>query len=304
MSRRRSARRARRVSVTFWKQGDLHPYTGFTTNISLTGMFVGTNSPLPGGTRLRVEIHGERGFVIEGVVAHARKVRGEMARVTQSGMGVRFLTAEELVRELMPSVVPPGPPGTAATLSESVSTAEEAFGEEPIPPAPPAEIAPPPPVRPVPPPAAAFPAPVRPVPPPAAAFPSPVRPVPPPSSVSPPASPTPIPLLSSSSSAAPVADGGTFSVDFPSPRHFLDVFERDIKNGGLFVSTRYPGRLSEMVTIELHPPDSEPIRVRARVVQRFEPQGASLLSGMGVELFDAQSVCDRLRPIVARLSVR
>jgi len=293
MSRRRSARRARRVSVTFWKQGDLHPYTGFTTNISLTGMFVGTNSPLPGGTRLRVEIHGERGFVIEGVVAHARKVRGEMARVTQSGMGVRFLSAEELVRELMPTVVPPGPPGTAATLVESAAANvadDEAFGEEPAAP-PPVEIAPPPPpVRPVPPPAAP---PVRPVPPPSSTSSMPVLPVPP---------TAPGPAFSPP--APPAADAGVFSVHFPSPRHFLDVFERDIKNGGLFVSTRYPGRLSEMVTIELHPPDSEPIRVRARVVQRFEPQGASLLSGMGVELFDAPAVAERLRPIVARLSVR
>src|SRR3954463_10451429 len=116
MSRRRAVRRPRRVQVSFWRRGEPTAYIGYTTNISMTGMFVATNSPVAGGTRIRVEIvDRDRGFMVEGVVAHARKIRGDMARVSLSGMGVRFLTVEELVRELLPSAVgteeiPLGPP--------------------------------------------------------------------------------------------------------------------------------------------------------------------------------------------------
>jgi Tfp pilus assembly protein PilZ len=261
MSRRRSARRPRRVSVQFWRQGDPHPYPGFTTNISMTGMFIGTRSPMPSGTRVRIEVLVERGFMIEGVVAHARKTRNELVQAVQSGMGIRFLTVEELVGEVLPGLgggageaVPP--PRAAADLGPDEDRVEEL-------PAPAAEaLAPPPPPSPT-------------------VAPNPAYPTP----------PAPIPVL----------DPGVFTVHFPSPWNFVDVFERDIKNGGLFVSTRFPGRLGEVVTIELHPPEAEPVVVRARVVQRFEPNGASMLAGMGVELLEAQGICDRLRPIAARL---
>jgi Tfp pilus assembly protein PilZ len=268
MSRRRSARRPRRVSIQFWKQGDSHPYPGFTTNISMTGMFIGTRSPLPSGTRVRIEVQVERGFMIEGVVAHARKTRGELAQIAQSGMGVRFLAVEELVAEVLPGVgggageaVPP----PRASYEPELELETDRFEDLPDLPAPPAAGSEPAP-------------PVAPTPASQASLGSPVRP------------------------SAPVLDPGMFTVHFPSPRNFVDIFERDIKNGGLFVSTRFPGRLGEVVTIELHPPDAEPIVVRARVVQRFEPNGASMLAGMGVELQEAQVLYERLRPIAARLA--
>ncbi|HEV7784797.1 MAG TPA: PilZ domain-containing protein, partial [Thermoanaerobaculia bacterium] len=104
MSRRRAVRRPRRVQVSFWRRGDATAYIGYTTNISVTGMFVATNSPMAGGSRIRVEVvDRDRGFMVEGVVAHARKFHVDLARVSLSGMGVRFLTVEELVRELIPS---------------------------------------------------------------------------------------------------------------------------------------------------------------------------------------------------------
>ena len=264
MSRRRSARRPRRVSVQFWKQGDPHPYPGFTTNVSMTGMFIGTRSPLPSGTRIRIEVLVERGFMIEGVVAHARKIRGDLIQISQSGMGVRFLSVEELVGEVLPGLgggvaeaVPPPPRVSPELLPE-----EEWVEDLPSPAAAPEDRA----------------SPGSPPPTPPVSPPPPVRPAP-----------------------APALDPGVFTVHFPSPRNFLDVFERDIKNGGLFVSTRFPGRLGEVVTIELYPPDAEPVVVRARVVQRFEPNGASMLAGMGVELQEFMLLCDRLAPIAARL---
>jgi hypothetical protein len=276
-SRRRAVRRPRRVQVHFWRQGDPAPHIGYTTNISLTGMFVATNTPLSSGARVRVEvIDRDRGFMVEGVVAHARKSPPELARLNQSGMGIRFLSVEELVRELMPA-------GLAGT-EEVPETAPR-----PAPPPP----ASPPPTEPMP--AAARPPETKPVPPPPA-------PAPPPQPVllSPPPPPPrrpPVPVEPS---------GGSFTVRFSGVEEFLEVYRRDILQGGLFVSTRYPARLQETVNVELYPPGLvvDPVMVRARVVQRFEPQsdtGPNLLSGMGLELLDVPSLLERLAPVMERL---
>ncbi|MEA2559970.1 MAG: PilZ domain [Acidobacteriota bacterium] len=242
--------------MQFWKRGEPHAYPGYTTNISLTGMFIGTRSPLPPGTRLRIEVlEGDRGFMVEGVVAHARKVRGEMMRLSQPGMGVRFVSVEDLVRELVPS----------------------GYGYEDLPPAQeePLEV-PSTPELPVP------------------------RPAPPVSRPQEPIPPIPTPR----------EGGGTFAIHFLNPGEFLEVYRRDIVNGGLFVSTRFPGRLQETVNVELHPPfpNAKPVLVRARVVQRFEPSGDSLspnlLAGMGVELLDLATVVDNLQPYVMGMQGR
>ena len=282
MSRRISPRRPRRVQVQFWKRDEPHAYPGYTTNISMTGMFIATRSPYPPGTRLRIEVlEGERGFVIEGMVAHARKIRGELMRLSQPGMGVRFMTVEELVRELIP--VGHGVeelPGAPAAPPIPAPAAPGAFEPD-------LDWTPVPPLR-------------------SPAMPtmSSLRPV---SATAAPASapaaqtaqspPQPIPT--------PREGTGTFAVHFLSPEEFLEVYRRDIVNGGLFVSTRYPGRLQETVSVELHPPypGAAPVLVRARIVQRFEPSsggGPNLLSGMGVELLDLPAVVEKLQPYVER----
>src|SRR5262245_40328313 len=136
---RRAVRRPRRVQVQFWKRGDSHLFPGYTTNISTTGMFLATNSPQPPGTRLRVEVlEGARGFIVEGVVAHARKTRSDLMRLTQSGMGIRFLTVEELVRELIPVI-----PGETEEIPEAPPPSPPAAAPRPVtqtvaPPPPPA----------------------------------------------------------------------------------------------------------------------------------------------------------------------
>jgi Tfp pilus assembly protein PilZ len=282
MSRRRATRRARRVQVQFWKQGEPTAYVGYTTNISMTGMFVATNSPMPSGTRIRVEvIDRNRGFMIEGVVAHARKVRTELAAITQSGMGVRFLSMEELVRELIPAAYGQTEEIPHNADRGSFSTSPNLHAEPDVP-EPAAEPAPP---RPAP---AATPArePVRTPTPPAVSLRSdPQRPAP-----------------------AFTGSGGAFSIRFSNADEFLEVYRRDILQGGLFVSTRYPARMQETVSVELHPPlaFAEPVVIRARVVQRFEPGADStgspnLLAGMGLELIDLAALVERLQPIVERL---
>ena len=90
-SGRRAVRRPRRVQVHFWKQGDPTPHIGYTANISLTGMFIVTNTPLSSGSRIRVElVDRERGFMVEGVVAHARKMAPALAASTSRGWGCAF----------------------------------------------------------------------------------------------------------------------------------------------------------------------------------------------------------------------
>ena len=257
MSRRRAARRARRLQVHFWKQGETHAYPGYTTNLSTTGMFIATTSPFPQGTRVRIEVMDRgRSFMLEGVVAHARKIRGELMRISQTGMGVRFLTVEELVRELIPVL-----PGEKETEEIPPSRQQEMAAE----PATAAEMEAPP--------------------------------------VDVPEGVPPAPTMP----PAPSAGTGLFSVQFASARDFLEVYRRDILNGGLFVPTRYPGRMHETVDVELLPPDlnEPPFRFQARVVQRYDPHsddldGTNLLSGMGLEILNLPAVLDRLRPVVAR----
>jgi Tfp pilus assembly protein PilZ len=207
-NRRRSDRVPKRVEVQFWQMGE-KIRRGYSTNISARGMHITTANPLPPRSRLRIEVFdGQRGFLVEGVVAHRRLVAPELMKVTPPGMGVRFLSPDELVHELLP------PEGAAGTR--------------------------------------------------------------------------------------------TFSVHFATAREFLDVYERDIANGGLFVATSQPCRLREQVRIALHPPGPSPtpLLLPARVVQRFEPGpgGGAVLEGMGVELLDLSETLARLRPIVESLA--
>ncbi len=119
MDRRKQERRARRLSVSYQKRGDSHIYSGYSTNISEGGLFLGTVHPFPRGTRVRVEIlDRQRGFTVEGVVAHARKLPPELRAVQQSGMGIRFLEIWELVRGLFPS-------SRSVSFRQEVSAREE-----------------------------------------------------------------------------------------------------------------------------------------------------------------------------------
>ncbi|HVT58858.1 MAG TPA: PilZ domain-containing protein [Thermoanaerobaculia bacterium] len=226
MNRRRSPRSPRRVQIQFWQPGE-KIHRGYTTNLSSTGMHITTSEPLPPRSRLRVEIvRGERGFVVEGVVAHRRTVHPELAKVVTPGMGVRFLSPQELIHELFPDSLG----GNGSRAHSTTGTAHVIEQDE-------------------------------------------------------------------------GTERRIFSVRFASAQDFLGIYQRDIVNGGLFVATGRPGRVHEVVNVELFPPDgAPPVVLRARVVQRFQPEPGSgaILVGMGVELLDLEAALELLQPLIER----
>ena len=137
MERREKTRFARRLQVHFWKRGEEKAFSGYTANISKEGMFIGTASPLPRGTRLRIEVLDQTlGFMVEGIVAHAARVSPQLQKLRASGMGIRFLKVEELVGELMPTSRPRTKPTSrdhdAKPAEAEPPKEEETREEEPV----------------------------------------------------------------------------------------------------------------------------------------------------------------------------
>ena len=91
MERRQAKRKARRMRVKFWSGEDSEPRSGYTINVSPTGLFVGTNRPLPPGRKVRLSISlDEQELSLDGTVVHAARVSPLLQRLRPSGMGVRF----------------------------------------------------------------------------------------------------------------------------------------------------------------------------------------------------------------------
>jgi len=99
-SRRR--RYKKRLQVRFWREGDDNPHSGYTTNISMTGMFVATNTPMTPNERVRIEIIDENGNrFVHGEVVHAARVSPLLAELRKAGMGIRLLGVDELIGGLL-----------------------------------------------------------------------------------------------------------------------------------------------------------------------------------------------------------
>jgi Tfp pilus assembly protein PilZ len=106
MERRQSKRQAHRVQVQFWDQADEVPRSGYTINISPTGVFIGTNRPLPPGSKVRLSISlEERDLSLDGTVVHAARVSPLLQRLRPSGMGVRFDRDHPELKELLKPAV-------------------------------------------------------------------------------------------------------------------------------------------------------------------------------------------------------
>lgn len=106
MERRQTKRKARRVQVKFWDAADEAARSGYTINVSRTGLFVGTNRPLPPGRKVKllVSIDG-REIALEGTVVHAARVSPLLQRLRPSGMGVRFTQEHPELKELLQPTV-------------------------------------------------------------------------------------------------------------------------------------------------------------------------------------------------------
>ena len=66
--------------------------TGFTMNLSETGLFVKTNNVYKPGTTLQLELEfPERKFSMWGRVIWAKKVPPQLAHILECGMGICFV---------------------------------------------------------------------------------------------------------------------------------------------------------------------------------------------------------------------
>ncbi|MEO8276180.1 MAG: PilZ domain-containing protein [Thermoanaerobaculia bacterium] len=257
-----------RIELRFWRPGDTAKLTGYTTNISKSGFFLGGASSLQQGERLQLEIvDRDRGFLAEGRVVRVHRVALAMRHLDPPGVGVRFLLPEELVEELLPLAKQSGPvtqggraldPGLFPPYDPATEDLEN-------------------------PGAAAGPA----------------------------------------ASAGQSSPGGTAAarepmldidrdkivmVTFEDPSAFLGTYHRDIRAGGLFVSTPAPMALQDKVWVEMHLPlaGEEPKRFAARVIQRFDPvaavgPGKNILGGMAVQFLEPETVLAELEPVLAAL---
>jgi hypothetical protein len=278
--RRVNERHSRRLEVRFWRRGSTQPHAGFTTNVSTSGLFLGTTQSLEPGERLRLEVVDRTaGFVVEGEVARVHRVSIALRHVEQPGAGVRFIPPDELVGALVP----------AARAARSYRPPAAAPGGRP--PAAPADVPAAPPAGPAASPRAATPsAPV--------AASAPARP--PAGAGREPRTPTPRPTAPLGPPVVPV--------EFPDRTSFLTVYHRDLSAGSLFISTDVPAALNDVVVIELHcpPPVASTLRFPAKVVRRFEPEaavgsGRNVLAGMGVRFLEPEAVRAQLASVLAEL---
>lgn len=89
-----------------------------------------------------------------------------------------------------------------------------------------------------------------------------------------------------------------FVVRFPSEASYRQAYERDVRQGGLFVASQHPAPLERKIMLEVHAPDKDrPFHLRAKVVQSVPPTSSNdgkpnLLAGMGVEFLDPDKALD------------
>jgi hypothetical protein len=66
--------------------------TGFTKNVSETGLYIKTNNVLKPGLTIQIEIHfPDRKFSMWARVVWAKKVPPQLAHVLECGMGICFI---------------------------------------------------------------------------------------------------------------------------------------------------------------------------------------------------------------------
>lgn len=100
--RRRHKRHRKRIKVRYGTKAFEH--TAFSTDVSLSGMFI-SSLPAPAlDTRLHLELVDSKGQIsyLEGIVQRVVNINPGLRQVAHGGFGVRFLTPEELLRDFLP----------------------------------------------------------------------------------------------------------------------------------------------------------------------------------------------------------
>ncbi len=102
MEKRKNRRYSKRFKVRFGVK-ELSA-TGFTNDISATGMFVVTTAMMSLGSRVHVEVtmDANEKLFFEGAVARLTLVAPELRQIMKGGFGLRFLTGAELMGEMVP----------------------------------------------------------------------------------------------------------------------------------------------------------------------------------------------------------
>lgn len=265
MERRKDERWRRRLNVRFWNKGEDRPRPGHTLNVSSHGMYVGTNRPPKKGARVRIEVlDPQRGFVVEGVVTHSRRMPPELQHVKPSGMGIRFLRHDELLALFVPVRTEVEREGAAAEGGLPPLTAGDGKAAPGRPGAGAAGAGP------------------R-TPPPAAG-----------QEVSRPGGTVRPPLHGLN-----LAPNGVVPVHFRNREDLDRVFRRDMRHGGLFIPTCKPAELDQIISLQIHLAGSENhLVIPARVVH-LQPEGGADAPppGMGVQFLDPENAVARLRQL-------
>lgn len=102
MEKRRTKRILRRLKVRFGELGFQH--SGFTVDISPTGLFIATSHQPTIGSRLHLEVtlDATKLLYLEGVVARVATVPPELRQIVKAGFGIRLLTPAEVMGEMVP----------------------------------------------------------------------------------------------------------------------------------------------------------------------------------------------------------
>jgi len=267
--RRACERFARRVEVRFWRAASTQPHTGFTTNVSTSGLFLGTTHNLEPGERVRLELPDRDGsFIIEAQVVRVHRVSVSLRHIDQPGAGLRFLSPPDLLASLIPIArAAPGTGGRDRLPSRAglAQPGRRAVAADAVAPA------------------AIGPAPAR-----------------GPDAAS---APTRAPEPARTAGGLPVV-----VMEFSDRTGFLSTYHRDLASGSLHVSSDVTAGLHETVLVEIRPPlpNHPPLRFEATVVHRFEPRaaagrGSPVLAGIGVRFRDPEGLRAALAPILAEL---
>lgn len=102
MEKRRTRRYSKRLKVRFGATE--FTSSGFTSDVSATGMFVSTAVNLAIGQRVHVEVtmDEKHKLYFEGAVARLTVVAPELRQIVKGGFGLRFLSGAEVVAEMVP----------------------------------------------------------------------------------------------------------------------------------------------------------------------------------------------------------